>query len=189
MLKISILEGPRGAGKSTVAQMMRHKIEGSTLINPTGFKEDGDEGLAKSEAYYEAWSLFLSSIQSVDQHLIFDRFFFSEIVYSRLYKSYDASDLHKKMCKLLSRLDADVTIYFLTTYDEDVLAARLNRDKIPLFDQVQENIHETLKQQRGYEDMFSSYADTYGNDDGIDFIKIDTSALAPADVFNIIMKE
>lgn len=191
MLKVIILEGPRGTGKSTVARLLRNAIEGSTLINLTGFKEDEDKGLSKIRRYYLALNEYLTSLKNTgeDFTIIFDRTFFSEMVYAPLYKSYDFSEMYKCLCELLLDSADSVEIFFLTVYDREEFAHRLTRDKVELFGSVEESVDQSLAQQRGYQQVFDNFTDEWGHSSNMKLYKIDTSFLTPEDVKNEILGE
>lgn len=191
MLRIVVLEGPRGAGKSTVARLLRSAVEGSTLINLTGFKEDGDTGLKKIRMYYKSLHMYLEllSTSNEDFTIIFDRTFFSEMVYSPLYKSYDFTTLYDYYCKDLLRVADTLDIYFLTVWDRDILGERLTRDKVALFGHVEESIDQSLSQQRSYQQLFDNFIDMYGEHSYMNLYKIDTSHMTPEEIRNSIIKE
>lgn len=189
-MDVIVFEGARGAGKSTVARSIRDSIAWSTLINPTGFQEDGEEGLLKIERYYKAWESFLEKMSDVkNQTVIFDRFFFSEMVYSPLYKNYDFYEMYNKMCKALIRHADTVQIYFLTVEDKTVLYERLKRDKVELFGYVEESVEQTLLQQALYKKLFDRFMDQYVSEPNLDLFRIDTSILTPDEIKQMILKE
>lgn len=155
-MEIVILEGCRGTGKSTLAFKLRQKISPTpTLINFTGFHDDGEKGLNKVFKYYDEWLNMFDSLRNHDSQFIFDRFYFSEVVYSHLYKDYDFRQYFWQFSDTLHRiaLDAKVTIIHLTINDEDELKQRLIRDKVP-FGKAEESVEQSLKQQELYEETF-----------------------------------
>lgn len=187
-----ILEGARGTGKSSVAYKLRQRMKHSTLINPTGFHEDGDEGLDKISNYYEGifdllykWKARVSGYTT-----IMDRFFPTEMVFSSLYKEYDFYQKFKNLCKLLPTLDDDIYIFFFTVSDKEVLKERLNRDKIP-FGKAEESIEESLKQQDAY---YKYINELKGNIDwdvarGVKLIEIDTAYMDQDEVIKFVIRQ
>lgn len=153
-VKLIIVEGARGTGKSTLAQHLRSTIWGATLINPTGFSDKGYEGLKRIDAYYDAIFEMIKALEkSKHEHVIvLDRFFFSEQVYSELYKDYDFSQTFWFYLGQLLAM-TEVHVLFLQA-SEETFTQRLKRDKVKLFDQVAENTEESLKQQLKYRQMF-----------------------------------
>lgn len=159
-MKIVIFEGCRGTGKSTLAQSIRHSVESTTLINFTGFKDDDEEGFSKIKQYYIGWINYFKSLQHLDITFICDRFFFSEVVFSKLYKSYGREFEEFYLSYLLPELkilseNNDVLLFHMTIENKQELANRLNRDKIP-FANVVESCNESLKQQDEYFNLFEN---------------------------------
>ncbi|WP_143261053.1 hypothetical protein [Bacillus paralicheniformis] len=187
-----ILEGARGSGKSSVAYKLRQRMKHSTLINPTGFHEDGHEGLAKISNYYEGIFdlLYKWKARMSDYTTIMDRFFPTEMVFSSLYKEYDFYQKFKNLCKLLPTLDDDIYIFFFTVSDKEVLKERLNRDKIP-FGKAEESIEESLKQQDAY---YKYINELKGNIDwdvarGVKLIEIDTAYMDQDEVIKFVIRQ
>lgn len=190
MLQIDILEGARGTGKSTLAFKLRQKTSPTpTLINFTGFHEDGTEGLVKVCRYYESFMKMLFQLHSHDSQFVFDRFYFSEAVYSKLYKSYDFSDFEKAFnrCMIeLSEYGVHINIFFLTINNDEELKQRLIRDKVP-FGKAEESVEQTLKQQDMYKEVFMNLRASYLNDNMKIHI-IDTSGKTNDEVYGEILK-
>lgn len=148
MAKVLILEGHRMAGKSTIAKYLRNSINYSTLINPTGFPNKGQRGLAKIADYYAGWTELIEKFKDEDIIFIFDRYMMSEMVYSRLYKDYEFDIYFDLLLKRLTEA-ADVEVVFLELTDRDELERRSTRDKA-LFAEVKDEVDEIEKQRDGY---------------------------------------
>lgn len=187
-MRIVILEGSRGVGKSTLGRVIREKIPEITLVNPVGFHLDGNEGFDKVVKYYLAWNNMISSLSNHNSTFVFDRYFFTERVFSELYKSYDFKDVYETLLDDLSDI-ADVDVIFLTCNNSDVLKERLTRDKVP-FANVVESTVETFKQQNLYKDIMSDMQEKYSNPK---LHVVDTTNKTPKDieeeVFKIIKRE
>lgn len=184
MAHITIIEGTRGSGKSTVARKMRDKIPEMTLINFTGFHDDGYEGMKKVYRYYINWISTLHGFCKEDIKLICDRFFFSEQVYSQLYKDYDFTERFNFLSKelfVLSQIGLDVDIVFLKVEDEEILQQRLIRDKVS-FGKAEENARQSLLQQEGYERVFHDFYMNYVGNGTIRLHTIITDNLSPEEV-------
>ncbi|MCR4362087.1 hypothetical protein JDW21_19105 [Bacillus subtilis] len=166
MLEIDILEGARGTGKSSLAFRLRQTTPETTLINFTGFHNDGEQGLEKVKKYYSNWMHFLFKMYNHDSKLLFDRFYFSEEVYSALYKEYNFTEEYKRLNELLedlSEFGVKINIFFLTIKNKDELKERLIRDKVP-FGKAEESVSETLNQQHAYSLLFDSLEINYKNE-------------------------
>lgn len=178
MLNVIIIEGPRGSGKSTVARELRNQIDGLTLINPTGFKEDGKTGLDKITDYYQALDSYLNSLARSEQlfNVLFDRTFFSECVYSNVYKSYDFLPSYSIFLNSMLSCANHISLYYLTVDDDEELAQRLTtRNKVGLFDNlISDDISNIRTQQLYYDEMFRGIKEQMSNR-GFLFRDIDTS--------------
>lgn len=174
MSKLIILEGSRGTGKSSVAHKLRQTTKHSTLINCTGFHNDGEEGLEKISKYYKELSKFFMKMQQHDSTFILDRFFFSEMVYSRLYKEYDFSNIFYSLVNDLPLMAKEIHIFYFTIHNEEELKDRLIRDKVP-FGKAKESVTETLKQQRDYDSMFAHIQHHVKNIQNVHFHEVETS--------------
>lgn len=185
MAKLIIIEGPRGVFKSTVTRLLRDRIEGSTLINLTGFKENGQQGYLKIWNYYENVMRMIEGLQD-DYTLIFDRHFFSEMVYSRLYKSYDFTKAYVLLIQRLLNAAEEIEVYYFTIKDVHVLNERLNRKKLNLFDSVPENVEETMKQQVGYDWVMSTFERMTEGLEHVTYRKLDTTNRQPEELADMI---
>jgi thymidylate kinase len=181
-MKVFIFEGARGTGKTTQARNVRQKISEITLVNPTGFHDDGIKGYMKIIEYYNSWLAFLQDMSDHDSKIVFDRFFFTERVFSELYKDYDFSYYFKPAVKDLV-LDNEVTVLFFTINNEEELVQRLNRDKVP-FGKVAESVEETLKQQELYRKILNESKGMFG----LNLIEIDTTGKTPEEVEDEVFK-
>ncbi|KAA6472161.1 adenylate kinase family protein [Bacillus swezeyi] len=186
-----ILEGARGTGKSSVAYKLRQRLKHSTLINPTGFHEDEEEGFNKISNYYDGmfdllhkWKAKMNGYTT-----ILDRFFPTEMVFSSMYKGYDFHQKFKSLCKLLPTLDDNIYIFFFTASDKGILKERLKRDKIP-FGKVEESVEESLKQQ----DTYHKYIDELkihidcNSERSVKLIEIDTTHMKQEEVNEFVIR-
>lgn len=188
-MEITILEGARGTGKSTLAFKLRQKTSETTLINFTGFHTDGEEGLQRVADYYKSFITFLLSMVSHDSKYVFDRFYFSEQVFSKLYKDYDFTETYDLLNSFLEDIaffGVKINIFFLTINDKDELRQRLIRDKVP-FGKAEESVKETLAQQSEYEKNFNAFKYDYINEN-LKLHTIDTSGKTNDEVYAEILQ-
>ena len=186
MLDVTIIEGGRGTGKSTVVSKIRQLIPETTLVNPTGFHTDGGKGLEKIEHYYDAWFDMLYFLKGHDSSFVFDRFYFSEMVFSKLYKEYDFKPAYIDYSYMLEELvkrGVNINIFFLTINDKKELKNRLTRDKVP-FGKAEESVKETLQQQKEYKELFDKLRD----DSILNIHYIDTSDKTTDEVYEEILQ-
>ena len=126
--KMIIVEGPQGAGKTTLANYLRDNIPGSNLYRLSGQKDKSLNGLEYSRKMYDALFEYLAKMQKVPMDMIFDRTFTTEEVYARLgYKDYSFTEDYEAYLKMLERLEYDIYYFSLYLRDINLYAKRLDR--------------------------------------------------------------
>ena len=189
-MEIDIFEGCRGSGKSTITSHLRQKTSGTTLVNPTGFADNNQEGLYKISTYYNAWMAFLNSMADHDSKIIFDRFHFSERVFSILYKNYDFEMKYTEVTNALYELatkGVKINIFLFTVSNPAVLARRLNRDKIP-FAHAIESANESIKQQEQYIEIMNELKKIYLPHSNFKIHTIDVSYQTIAEIYEEVLR-
>ncbi|WP_336786907.1 hypothetical protein [Paenibacillus sp. MMO-177] len=189
MIRLIILEGARGSGKSETARILRSTLPTSTLINFTGFKDDGEDGLNKVFGYYQSWLKFFSDLaaRGGDYVFICDRIFISEMVYSELYKGYDFNYHFGVLLYRLLMIENMKVDLIHVTVDEKELPVRLKREKSDHFAQF-EKIEQVKEQQVAYKEVISSvidYTQKLGLDN-ISFHNVDTTNITPSGASDLI---
>lgn len=127
--KIIIVEGPQGAGKTTITNYIRKVIPYTNLYRLSGTADTTKTGKEKAKVMYEDLMDYIEKLQNKSINLLFDRTFFTEEVYCRLgFKDYSFTDVYNKLLNRLSQMDFD--IYYITLYlgNEDEYITRLDRD-------------------------------------------------------------
>lgn len=148
-----IIEGARGGGKSTLARMLREKTKDMTLINLTGDSRDSEETARNMFKYHYE---ILEMINSTGRDYILDRSFFTEMVMSQLYKTYDFKkyyDVLMRSFKVLSERYTIVIVHMTVCHVNDLDV----REKYPLFGNMDNNkdTHETFeKVTKMYTELF-----------------------------------
>ncbi len=126
--KIIIVEGPQGAGKTTITDYIRKAIPYTNLYRLSGTADTTKTGKEKAKVMYEDLLDYIEKLQNKSVNLLFDRTFFTEEVFCRLgFKEYSFTDVYNKLLDKLAKLDFD--IYYITLYlsNEDEYVARLDR--------------------------------------------------------------
>lgn len=162
--KLIIIEGPQGAGKTTVTDYIRYALKYTNLYRLCGTSDSTPTGKKKAEDMYFDLLEYLEKMQNKSINLLFDRTFFTEEIYSRLkFKEYDFSDVYQKLLKKFSMLDFD--IYYITLYLEDtsLFETRLARDGKAVLDYAKFNIESSVNQQNEYLKMASEISSEYPN--------------------------
>lgn len=155
-MNLIILEGPRTVGKSTLSQLLRQQVNYCTLVNFTGFSEDGAEGLNKITKYYGEWLSMFANLRGSDITFVCDRSFFSEMVYSQLCKSYDFRPYYEHFVSTMGMNCDSVKVFHLNVKDEEEIKKRAIREKVK-FKDVGDSVDEVLKQKELYDSLFAEF--------------------------------
>ncbi len=125
---IIIIEGSQGVGKSTLANFLRDNLSSTNLYRLSGINDKTKTGKETNEIMYLELIDYINKLEKTELNLVFDRFFFSEQVYSKLgYKEYLFDDVYEKLLKKFYELNYN--IYFVVLYlnDEKLYEKRLKR--------------------------------------------------------------
>ncbi|MBR4111121.1 MAG: hypothetical protein IKK43_05505 [Clostridia bacterium] len=126
--KLIIVEGPQGAGKTTITDFIRYRVPYTNLYRLNGISDSTPSGKAKTEEMYKDLLDYMEKMQNKSINLLFDRTFFTEEVYCRLgFKEYSFTDVYEQLLERVSKMDFD--IFYITLYlsDEDEFERRLLR--------------------------------------------------------------
>ncbi len=92
--KLIVVEGPQGAGKTTITDFIRHKIPYTNLYRLSGSNDNSPSGKSKSVEMYEDLLEYIKKLENKSINLVFDRTFFTELVYCRLgFKEFDYEEV------------------------------------------------------------------------------------------------
>lgn len=169
--KIIILEGPQGAGKTTITDYIRNVIPYTNLYRLSGTADTTKTGKEKARIMYEDLVDYIEKLQNKSVNLLFDRTFFTEEVYCRLgFKEYTFTDVYYKLLDKLAKMDFD--IYYITLYlsDENEFAKRLDREGKAKVKYTEFNKQSSINQQNEYLKLADEIKERYEN---INVIKID----------------
>ena len=84
--KLIIVEGPQGAGKTTITDYLRNTLKHTNLYRLSGVSDSSMAGLEKSKKMYYDLLDYMKNMENLDINLLFDRTFFTEENYCRLGK-------------------------------------------------------------------------------------------------------
>ena len=119
--KIIVVEGPQGAGKTTITDFLRHTLPYSNLYRLSGTADSTAAGKKKAEEMYIDLLDYMKKLENKSINLIFDRTFFTEENYCRLgIKEYTFTDVYEKLLDQFAKLDFD--IYYITLYLQDEMS-------------------------------------------------------------------
>ena len=125
---IIIIEGPQGVGNSTLANFLRDNLPSTNLYRLSGINDKTKTGKEKNEIMYLELIDYMKKLEKTELNMVFDRFFFSEQVYSKLgYKEYLFDDVYEKLLNKFYELNYN--IYFVVLYlkNEKLYEKRLKR--------------------------------------------------------------
>lgn len=162
--KLIIVEGPQGAGKTTVTDFIRHGLKYTNLYRLCGTSDSSPSGKEKAKDMYVDLLDYIKRMENKSINLVFDRTFFTEEIYCRLdFKQYKFSDVYEDLLERFSKLDFD--IYYITLYLEntDLFANRLSRDGKAVLDYAKFTIESSINQQNQYLKMADEISSNYPN--------------------------
>ena len=75
--KLIVVEGPQGAGKTTITDYLRHSIKYTNLYRLSGTSDSSVSGLKKAKEMYEDLLEYMEKMENKSINMVFDRTFFS----------------------------------------------------------------------------------------------------------------
>ena len=160
--KIIVVEGPQGAGKTTVTDYLRYVVKHTNLYRLSGISDSTPTGLEKNRRMYYDLLDYMKKMENLDINLLFDRTFFTEENYCRLgKKEYSFTEVYNELVEKFSELDFD--IYYINLYleDENLYTERLKRDGKVEPAYAKFSAENSIAQQRVYLEMADEIIEKY----------------------------
>ena len=160
--KLIVVEGPQGAGKTTITDFLRYSLSYTNLYRLCGTSDSSVEGKKKAEDMYVNLLEYIKKMENKSINLVFDRTFFTEENYCRLgFKEYSFTKVYEELLKQFSKLDFD--IYYITLYleDETLYKKRLIREGKADVDYAKFGMENSIKQQKLYLQMAEEIKEKY----------------------------
>ena len=171
--KLIIVEGPQGAGKTTITDFIKYTIPYTNLYRLHGSNDSSPSGKIKSVEMYTALLDYIEKLQNKNINLLFDRTFFTEYVFCNLgFKEYTYEDAFNEFMARLANFDYE--IYYITLYLSDIneFEDRLNRSGKGATKYGKYSFEGSIKQQEEYLAVAKQVEEKYG--DKIHVVNIDT---------------
>lgn len=162
--KLIVVEGPQGAGKTTITDFLRNSLSYTNLYRLCGTSDSTLAGKNKAENMYDNLNDYMKKMENKSINMVFDRTFFSEENYCRLgKKEYTFTDVYNRLLEDFSKLDFE--IYYITLYlrDESLYNERLNREGKAIFKGSNYEAENSINQQRVYLEMSEEIKEKYPN--------------------------
>ncbi len=171
--KLIVVEGPQGAGKTTITDFIRHKLPYTNLYRLSGSSDNSPSGKPKSVEMYIDLLDYMQKLENKSINLLFDRTFFTELVYCRLgFKEFTYEEEFNTFLDRFAHLDFD--IYYITLYlsNTDEFEERLSRDGKAVNKYAKFSKESSVNQQNAYLQLAKEVKEKHGN--RIKVINIDT---------------
>jgi len=170
--KLIIVEGPQGAGKTTVTDFLRYKIPYTNLYRLNGTGDSSENGKEKAKVMYTDLVDYIEKLQNKNINLVFDRTFFTEEVYCRLgFKDYSFTDVYEDLLNRIDKMDFETYFINLHLSDENEFEKRLSREGKVEIKYAKFSKESSINQQNAYLEVAKEIKEKCSN---IKVVELDT---------------
>lgn len=156
-LKIIIIDGARGVGKTTFIQLLKNKVKSCMVHQLSGIEKVENEYELIKKHYDILTDFYLNSLD-IPYTLICDRNFMSQAVYCSKELGYKDFSFDKEFDEYLDKLkDVEIIFVHLKTVPS-LFEERLKRDKVE-FQDLKYDANASIKEQDVFEKYFKKIAD------------------------------
>lgn len=162
--KLIIIEGTRGAGKTTVANWIREELPYTNLYRLSGNKDANSQ--SKTYDMYKGLMTYIRSLRGLDINLVFDRIFISEYVYCNLgFKKYQFNAPYVLLMADLDLMSSYFDIYIIhMVVNQEELEIRLkNRGDKANYYGLPYEVENSMTQQEEYTKVIGDIAKEFPN--------------------------
>jgi len=170
--KLIIVEGPQGAGKTTVTDFLRYKIPYTNLYRLNGTGDSSENGKEKAKVMYTDLVDYIEKLQNKNINLVFDRTFFTEEVYCRLgFKDYSFTDVYEDLLNRIDKMDFET--YFINIHQsyKNEFEKRLSREGKVEIKYAKFSKESSINQQNAYLEVAKEIKEKCSN---IKVVELDT---------------
>lgn len=163
-MKLIVVEGPQGCGKTTVTDYIRNSMKSVNLYRLSGSSDASINGKQKVIDMYDDLFDYIKKLEYKSINLLFDRSFFSEENYCRLgKKQYKFTEEYEKFLKIFSELNFD--IYYINIYLKDRLQyqERLLREDKANVSYSAFSSENSVQQEKVYKEILNEINEKYPN--------------------------
>jgi thymidylate kinase len=188
-MKLIVVEGARGVGKSTYVQELRNIIPSTMVMQLTGMNKTENEFVNIHEHYCNMMS-FLEDEKDMPYNLVMDRFFFSEYVMSKLYKDYNFCMSANQFSKRLAESGIEVVLVLLTLEGnaadsiEEIFQERLQRPDKVQYQNLKYEAEASVKEQELYKVFIHKFKEQYNDYKNIKVLELCNDTSYKDEVFN-----
>lgn len=176
---IIVLEGVDGVGKTSVAHILADQLPLSSLLKLSGAPRDNPEGKLWMQEVYNSLIPFLTELGN-KAHIVLDRSWVSELVYSPLFKDYTADYVTAYAIEINGLVDVR---YIFLNADLKEIERRVAAKALAQPNETHPDVTTIKRVQEAYEATKEKFNRIFPNK----CLSVDTTDLTPKEVASCIL--